>query len=62
MKSLVPSPLFQFTAYPTPRGGVLREKSPGRSRTVTSANNSNTSGLEKAVTAISFEPPFHIVR
>ncbi|KAF6029011.1 IQCM [Bugula neritina] len=60
MKSLVPSPLFQFTAYPTPRGGVLREKSPGRSRTVTSANNSNTSGLEKAVTAISFEPPFHI--
>lgn len=58
-RSLVASPMFQYSAYPTPSGSVLRSRSPlGRSRTIVSAKDTHSSSLERAITTIKFEPPF----
>ena len=54
--SLVPSPMFQYTAYPTPSGGVLRSRSPQGKRGLGGPKD-----LEKSIAPVSFEPPFNTV-
>ncbi|XP_067949700.1 uncharacterized protein [Watersipora subatra] len=56
-KSLVPSPMFQYSTYPTAKGGVLRTRSP-QGRIMSSTKESNPNVLDTAVTAIRFEAPF----
>lgn len=58
-KELVQSPMFQFSAYPTPSGTVLRSRSPpGRAKTIKTRDNPIT---ERAASAVNFEPPFNPV-
>ena len=61
-KDLVQSPMFQFSAYPTPSGTVLRSRSPpGGSRTITAARDTKATERPATAAAISFDPPFNPV-
>lgn len=51
---LVASPMWTFSAYPTPRGGVLRAKSSTTQRSAAASDRRP----EATLTSISFEPPF----
>lgn len=59
-KALVSSPMWTFSAYPTPKGGVLKAKSSTSAKMTVTATVPRDK-QERPVSSVNFEPPFSVV-